>query len=316
MDEKSIVERLEKHCENTGTSYNTMARLIGVSASALSEYRNGKYKGDVPELEEKILKYLEQRTELIKRIDFCAETEAARKLFWTIDTVLENVAAALSNKMAESGKIGFVTGTPGVGKTWAINEYVRRNINRTIKITAAEKDSDRKIIEKIGLELKLDIHSKYLKEDIITKLKGRELVIIVDEGEYLRISSINILRNICDESGVGLILAGTRKLQKQIENVGYEYISSRTVVKVLLEEPKINDIEAVVGKYFDGDNYTEDELKRISRAVYDRTGGSIRKVSNLLPMAVKFSRIADDNGKIAGKVNVRVINAAADISVF
>ena len=43
----AVKERLEKYMKEAGVSQAKIAPLIGVSMTALSQYRGGKYKGDV-----------------------------------------------------------------------------------------------------------------------------------------------------------------------------------------------------------------------------------------------------------------------------
>ena len=59
MRNENIKERLEAYMKESGLSQAKIAPLIGVSMTALSQYRNGIYKGDVKAVESKIEEYME-----------------------------------------------------------------------------------------------------------------------------------------------------------------------------------------------------------------------------------------------------------------
>ena len=54
----STKERLENYMKESGISQARIAPLMGVSITALSQYRNDKYRGDVNAVEAKIDEYL------------------------------------------------------------------------------------------------------------------------------------------------------------------------------------------------------------------------------------------------------------------
>ena len=52
---KALQAKLEQYIQNSGISQAKLAPQIGVSQTALSQYRNSKYdKGDIAELERKL----------------------------------------------------------------------------------------------------------------------------------------------------------------------------------------------------------------------------------------------------------------------
>ena len=54
----TIKQRLEDYMKESGISQARIAPLMGVSMTALSQYRNGKYRGDSNAVESKIEEYL------------------------------------------------------------------------------------------------------------------------------------------------------------------------------------------------------------------------------------------------------------------
>ena len=54
-----------------------------------------------------------------------------------------------------------------------------------------------------------------LKEDIKDMLEIDGNILIIDEGEHLKPKVIDIVRSIADQTGIGVVIAGTEKIEKK-----------------------------------------------------------------------------------------------------
>lgn len=63
---KKVIEYLNEFFENSKVSASALARAIGVSPGAISQFRKGEYKGDNAALSEKIVSYINNYNEKTK----------------------------------------------------------------------------------------------------------------------------------------------------------------------------------------------------------------------------------------------------------
>lgn len=294
--------------EDRGLSYTKIARAMGVGTSTLSEFKNGTYKGDINEIGGKIRDFLRRHKKEMKRINFSANTQVKQRIFYAIDIIKNYVASNAREEVLESAKIAFIFGRAGIGKTHALQEYKKSYGGKCIFITAENNISDVAIIRRIARELRIDHHGRMedLKENIKFALKFTETILIIDEGEHLKPKVIDIVRSIADQTGIGIVIAGTEKLKQQIcgQRNEYEYLYSRAVVNMSLRDLNLEDVKNIVKKFLgaDVDLYEEHELLRLIEFINNTVKGSARQLANLLSLASdianKPENFADSNGKI------------------
>ncbi len=319
MKLNNLIERLEKFQEKTGMSISKIANGIGRGSSTISEWKNGKYKGDLEKLEEEIENYLSRHDEeIVRRIDFCVETEVTKKVFYVLDTIAEYVAAATRAGITESAKIGFISGRAGLGKTWSLTEYKKRNESKVVFITAEVGDTENVILRKIAKELRIPEYGHarmaVIKERVKDRLKGTEKMIVIDEGEHLKSKALDVARAIADQTGVGLVVAGTEKLEHQIisQKNEYEYLYSRTVIFMRINNLEEKDTKEIVKKYI-GEGYTEREIEILSKQFHKYSNGSARNLSNLLSISLKTANLLSNKSITNGKITVKVVEEASKL---
>lgn len=306
--------KLENFQEKTGMSGTKIAHGMGVGPSTLSEWKNEKYKGDVQTLEAKISDYLKRHEDPAKRIDFCVMTETTKKIFYVINTVAEYVASATRAEITESAKIGFITGRAGLGKSWSLQEYKKNHENKIVLITAEAGDNENVLLRKVAKEIKITDfmygRMQAVKEKIKERLKNSEKIIVIDEGEHLTARAIDCIRAIGDQTGAGIVIAGTNKLEGQITSGRneYEYLYSRTVIFMKLNDLNEADTKEISKKYL-GEKYNETDIEKLSRAFHKASKGSARNLSNLLALATKITSMNLEHTK--GKINNKIIDESS-----
>lgn len=306
-----LIRELELFSEENKMSYTKIARAINVGISTLSMWRNGNYNGDVEVIDEKIRDFLDRQQKKMRRIDFSAETDTKKKVYFVLDTIKRYVASNVSEQIIESAKIGYIFGRAGVGKTHALMEWVKEYKGRSLFITAENGISSVGLIRKIARELRVDLQgtADVLKERIKDTLRFTETVIIIDEGEHLKASVIDIVRSIADQTGVGVVIAGTEALKSKVfsQNKEYEYLYSRAVVNMTLKDLGIEDVGNIVRGFLKNevDLYKEAELQELIAFINLQVRGSARQLSNLLTTA---GQIATENGE--AKITKDFVKAA------
>ena len=120
----STKERLENYMKESGISQARIAPLMGVSMTALSQYRNDKYRGDVNAVEAKIDEYLntvDAQKELKEKVqEYRADDDY-------IPTSISEDIYQMIRYAQLNGGIAIAHGDAGIGKTKAAQKFVREH---------------------------------------------------------------------------------------------------------------------------------------------------------------------------------------------
>ena len=151
----------------------------------------------------------------------------------------------LLNKPKNIPKMGLIYGEPGLGKSqtalWLACKY------DSIYLRATNLMTGRWLLEEIAKEM--DEIPRYLTSDnfnlIVQKLKQKPQLIIVDEIDYLmnNLKTIEILRDILDETDCPIIFVGMGLAHKKLER--YKHLFDRFSEIVKFETFSINDLKQI-----------------------------------------------------------------------
>ena len=181
------------------------------------------------------------------RTDF-VETPTAKRIFTACDLARESRSPV------------FLIGPSHIGKTWALIEYKERNNHgHTVYVRMAAASGlmgmVRAIAESLGISDKSATPA--LVGRIKTSLRKRpNTLLIFDELHQLMytyrkqsfFACLEVLREIYDETGVGIVLCGTELLFKSIKDnrSDLEQLLRRGVHRVVLpDQPTRGDVEAI-----------------------------------------------------------------------
>lgn len=251
--------------ERTGKSQSAIATELGVSDGQLSAFLGGKYKTPhtlIPKI--------------VALLEISEKKEVAPK---EPDFVPTKVTRAVFNAISYShvqGKVSVVYGDAGIGKTMAIGEYCKEN-NLAIRIEmnplyASVSGVLELIAEKLGVRERT---SRKIYVEILSKLKDSGRVIIIDEAQHLTVKTIDFVRCMSDESGVGITLVGNETVYTKLKGKGQAELAqlfSRIGMRqqVLTSTLTKEDIKAVFSEV---ENVEAQELLfRVSRTHYGLRG--------------------------------------------
>ncbi len=154
----------------------------------------------------------------------------------------------LLNKPKNIPKMGLIYGEPGLGKSqtalWLACKY------DAIYLRATNLMTGRWLLEEIVKEM--DEIPRYLTSDnfnlIVQKLKQKPQLIIVDEIDYLmnNLKTIEILRDIHDETDCPIIFVGMGLAHKKLER--YKHLFDRFSEVVKFETFGVNDLSQIVSQ--------------------------------------------------------------------
>lgn len=235
--DRTIQNQLETYL-NSGVSQNKAALAIGVSASALSQYKQGKYMGDIDALEAKLK-------------EFFANAEAAKELCSEIGYVDTSISSGVYQTIRSchlQGGLVIEAGDAGVGKTMAAKKYVEDYPNTAIYIAVNPCTSSiSAFLKSFAKALHIDFSGR--KDDIWSRINdtllGSRKVLIVDESQHLPIKTIETIRAFTDSnSDFGVCLIGNLNSLCNNGKPGFAQIRSRTRLTSIrhVSEITMNDI--------------------------------------------------------------------------
>lgn len=240
--------RIRSMIDRDGMSQNSVAKKLDISPTALSQYLNSKYNGDISALENSITKLLDLNVQQKKygkiALDF-------------VQTTVANKVSNIAQICQLNGEIALCTGLSGLGKTTAIKNYAKKH-SGVIVIDPDEQINVRALMhyfcKPLRLEQGINESNVSFAEKIVNKLNRSGKLIIVDESENLDVSCFRALRKIHDRCNatVGLLFVGTDALANKLSKLGgeYDYLFTRFSYIDNLDTLTINDTSLLVNQIF------------------------------------------------------------------
>ncbi|EHA2402234.1 AAA family ATPase [Salmonella enterica] len=267
----NVITQLKDVMDTHGYSQGQVARAIGRSSATMNQYLQGKYNGDIADMEERIghfLRRVREKQNALRIDERFVSTPTARK-------GLEVLAYA-----HQECEICVLYGAAGLGKTITLKEYARRD-DAVIFIEADPGYTARTLLEELCGRLRLskngNIHT--LIDLCVEKLKGTGRLLIIDEAELLPYRALEVIRRLHDKAGIGVVMAGMPRLITNLKGKRGEFAQLYSRVALALDMGNSLDRED-----FDQiavDLMPEAEDQKIRNALYDQSKGNARRLFKL-----------------------------------
>lgn len=267
----ALIKRLVKYQADSGKSWSMLGDQIGVSASILSQWKSKKYNGNVGEINSLVEKYLrvEEQKQFATAVDLSyVEIDNNTRCLNVLNTALTD------------GIMACIIGDTGTSKTTSIKRFVKDNnciyihANRTYRwpVEYLRRLHTNKFIGKDGRGT-----MNQLAIDIIRELQGKNILIIIDQADYLNLGAIDIFRTINEDCGVGVVFVGLPSFLSKIRGNQPEVRQVRDRLKVRLELKRFTEKDAkkILDENFPG-------LNGFSKDFYSLSNGSVRILSSLV----------------------------------
>ncbi|MDL0089266.1 AAA family ATPase [Campylobacter gastrosuis] len=265
-----VEQLLSDFLESNKISASALARAIGVSAAAISQFRQGVYKGDLKTLSQKVESYI---------LNYQSKDKKATKkdeFFLSKDAKMANF---IINEAINEREIALIYGTAGSGKTTILREFTRKNPNAVLieatchtsaKVLLDELCGALKIDGVSGVNAKLKAAAKFLKEN--------DKIILIDEAEHLPLKALEDLRRIYDFSGTSMILCGTEILLNNLmgKNKELRQLYSRICGKWAMQGLS----QAECDEFF-------------TAGIFSYTNGNFRSSAKLYKKALRLAQLND-----------------------
>ncbi len=209
----AVIERVRDYMDRADLSAQEMADRIGRGRSTINIFVQGRYKqiGDWRYLAARLLDYIERNPNEARR-------HAPGRLFHT-----ENYRRIRKYFLrgADHGEVCLLYGPPGTQKTFVLEQLIiERNLagkNDAFYAYASAEMAPGALLKRIGREASALIKVRGVEKlmaNLLVRISrmSKPPVLVVDEAQHLDIQCLELLRELHDRSGCGLVLAGSHNL--------------------------------------------------------------------------------------------------------
>lgn len=291
-DIADVRAQLNAHYIATGQSWADISRAIGpgagaVASSTLSAFANDTYAGGGAEKARNVAwrvnRFLQaeeaRRTEALHIPDIpgFVMTKTARQMMAQL-------------QFAHMGKISVMVGESGLGKTETIKRYCAINPPAFhIQLTRAHRTPGpllSALTRATGRPIKGRSAAMFhMFDDLVARLKDLRAVVVVDEAQHANDDSLDLLRQIHDATGCGLVLAGNPtvlgRVQSGVRQPEFAQIHSRVSWPQVYSQPYPEDVEILCDAW----GVPKGALERAFLQKVAAQPGALRSVTQTLFMA-------------------------------
>ena len=294
MDNQALKTYIEKLI-NRGSSATELARKCGISDTAMSQFRSGKYGANEDSIAEKIasgLNYYENAWNVVESV---TSYQQVRTAF---------VAAKRNHKWM------CISSRSGSGKTQSLIDLYNMSTDNSVIYLKCRKWTARKFLTKLATCMGETV-TRYMDNDDlmdlvvshINRMAGKSPLLILDDAGKLAHSALCTLIPLYDDTlhRLGAIVAGTETLERNIKRYvgrveGYDEIDGRFCRNyiALLGATK-KDVKAISAA--NGINDTEEQVN---------IWGKLNKEKKE-PVPGKYVWFTDDLRELSGMIEDRII---------
>lgn len=257
-----------------------VAREIGVSSSAFSQYIKGVYAGDNDAIEAKLgiwLDSLDERRARGQNMPSAPE--------WVATASGHRIIGALSYAQV-AGDIAVIYGGAGLGKTTAIQHYATTALNVWHVTMTPASASVVTALEEITRELGITEQggAARLFRAIVKRVRGTQGLLVIDEAQHLGVPALEQIRAIHDATGIGIALVGNAEVYARMtggSRAAYlDRLYSRIGKRLCLKQNSEADIVALIDAWHIKDGKCRQTLIDIARRP-----GALRTLTKVLRLA-------------------------------
>jgi len=290
IDPTQVLMHIKTKIEAKEVTSAQLAREISSSPATISQILNGKYQADATAIITKLANWLalaeQKKSNPVVNPGFVMTTTAKQ--------IMDDMTYA---QISES--IVVIFGASGVGKSEALREY-KRNNNNVWHVTASpSRSSLTECLYELAMELDMEQAPRRkgpLARVIRKRIMGAEGLIVIDEADHLDYPTLEELRILQEETGVGMVLVGNNRVYTQLtggrRNEDFARLFSRIAKKRGIHKTKVADVKAIADAW----NIHPEKDRALMQQISERPGG-LRLLTKTLKLAAMFSKGALINDK-------------------
>jgi hypothetical protein len=202
-------------------------------------------------------------------------------------------------EIAHSGRITVVGTGPGTGKTFTMDEYADRAAS-VWRATMSPATGSLLAMTKSVLAA-LGVEPRYLsKADaaamVTTRISGRKGLLVIDEGNWLTLESIEQLRNWHDITGVGICIFGNEQLIQTIKTGPKRDQLARLLSRIANMHEQRTPLPEDVAAFCDAWGIEQPDIRRyLQNIALTPDSGGLRECKQLIEAATILA-VAEDRG--------------------
>lgn len=230
---KRILTRLaEQDIKDQGITAASVAKQLNKSSGWISQLINGKYPAAPTSHLHAIWAAIEPAQITEQTLPDKSRLASISLRYGDVPFVRTSMADLIDytcGHARRARRFSVFAGSPGLGKTYGLNQYIRENPN-TLFIVAHELMTATTLLNELSrlLSLPKQKNSSRQMQAIIRTLHLADRIIILDEADKCKPNALDPLRTISDSAQVGIVLIGNTKLTDRLQaDDRYELLASR-----------------------------------------------------------------------------------------
>ncbi|WP_104750420.1 AAA family ATPase [Helicobacter cynogastricus] len=284
-------KELEAFIAEFGLSQAQVARSINKSPALISSYIKGTYKAkDVSQLEKSLQDFMaSHRTNATQRHEIAQFEIKPLENFKNAHFIIDQAVVCQESCL--------LYGQAGSGKSESLKAYAQKTPQSVLLEVVPEvsnKDFLKGLCELLGASPAKSVAQTIL--NLSKRLGERESILLVDEAEHLKTSSLEALRRLQDFTNTPMVLCGTPQLLKNLKGKNGELLQlySRISLKYEFGTPSKADFTLLFGDL----------------------GASLQAITNNLRRACKIYKMASRFSQINGGDLAQSIQIVASMSIL
>jgi len=170
-----------------------------------------------------------------------------------VETTISRRIFAIIDVARERGENAAIVGEPGVGKTRALNEYIKRH-DGTYFLTVDSLSGNalralmRDIFERIGLYSRGGIADM---QRVLKQYDFSGVCLIIDEAQNLKLQALREILNFNDHTGISVVFCGNHDVLKRVnvETGPLAQISDRIGLREEIQCIPSEDADAITNTF-------------------------------------------------------------------
>ncbi|WJG22181.1 AAA family ATPase [Vibrio furnissii] len=282
-NQTDVLMQVNSVLESKTITASQLAKEISVSSATLSQVLKGKYAADPSAVIEKLGKWLKFREER----NAVPNINPGFVMTKTAELIMTDL-----NYARAAGEIVAIFGSSGVGKSEALREYQRNNNNVWMIMACPSCSSLTSCLYELALELGLDDAPRrkdLLSRVVRNRLRNSDGLVIIDEADHLDYPTMEELRIIQEQTGIGMVFVGNNKVYTQLtggrRNEDFARLFTRIAKKRGLHKTRQNDVRAVAKAW----QIHNDKELNLMMQISERPGG-LRLLSKTLKLSAMYAQ--------------------------
>jgi len=242
QNHKWALQKFKELMVQKNLSQNSAAKMVGVSASAISQIIKGNYKADPANILNDLYDYFKLKEQ--------NASDPAQNRSYVPTAVSERIYNQL-RACRLSGGLAVAYGDSGVGKTQAARKFAKDFANYTILVTARSCHNNITAVMRL-LARALGVNERTADEmeaGILAKLRDGT-IIILDEAQHLSARVLDSVRQLSDE------------FEEQGQTLGVALIGNDEIYRTLHGKDKTKCAQIRNRIYSGMVRYTVDHIKK------------------------------------------------------